>query len=281
MIIIRSPEKMRSITDSLHRKGKSVGFVPTMGALHQGHLSLIRQARLENDRVVVSIFVNPVQFGYNEDFARYPRDLQKDSSLCRKAGVDYLFYPGAKDIYPAGFKSYVCVEGLSDILCGFYRPGHFRGVATVVAKLFNIVAADKAYFGQKDAQQAVIIARLAEDLNFPVKIRVLPTVRESGGLAMSSRNAYLSPAERQKALVIPRSLKKAQELVKKGVRGCSRIAESVKEVLVSADPQSIDYVAIVDPRSLQPLNRINKQALLLVAVKIGKARLIDNIILKA
>jgi pantoate--beta-alanine ligase len=280
MKIITKPEKMQETVRLLKKQGFSIGFVPTMGALHYGHASLIKKARQENKKVVVSIFVNPAQFGYNEDFLRYPRNLKKDSLFCRRLGVDFIFYPKASDIYPEGFKTYVNVEGMGDVLCGFYRPGHFKGVVTIVAKLFNIIPADIAYFGQKDAQQLAIIQRMVQDLNLPIKIRSVATVRDNDGLALSSRNVYLNKKTRKDALALSGSLKLASGLVKKGVYDCSKICEAVKEFLVTVDPQSIDYVAIVDPQTLKPLRRIKKKALLVLAVRIGQVRLIDNAVLE-
>ena len=210
MKIIHSINQMASVSKRLRADGQAIGFVPTMGALHEGHLSLMRKARKENDVVVVSIFVNPIQFGPQEDYRRYPRNLRQDARLCSKEGVGIIFYPQAKDIYPQGYKTYVDVEDLSKVLCGKFRPGHFSGVATVVTKLFNIVNPDIAYFGQKDAQQAIIIQRMAKDLNMPIKIKVMPTVREKDDLALSSRNAYLSKSERKDAAVLYQALNLAR-----------------------------------------------------------------------
>ena len=219
MKIIRGIIPMQKLCGRLKAEGRKIGFVPTMGALHEGHLALIRKARKENDTLVVSIFVNPAQFGPKEDFKRYPRSLTRDSLLCKKCGVDIIFSPAVSSIYPKGYRTYVRVEGLSEVLCGAFRKGHFRGVATVVAKLFNIVQPDRAYFGQKDAQQCVIIKKMCRDLNMPLDIKVLPTVRGPGGLALSSRNAYLSPEERKDALVLFQALSKAKELIKKRYPG--------------------------------------------------------------
>ncbi len=259
---------------------KTVGFVPTMGALHKGHASLIRRSRKDNDVTVVSIFVNPAQFGPREDFKRYPRPVNKDIALCKKEGVDFIFYPSVSDMYPAGFKTYVCVEQLSNLLCGKSRPGHFRGVATVVAKLFNIVGPDSAYFGQKDAQQAAIIKRMAADLNIPVKIKIVPTVRERDGLALSSRNLYLTSEERKDASALFESLSMAKKMVDSGVSNASRIISAMKRLINSKKTARIDYVAIVDPVELKPVKHVSAGSLAALAVWIGKTRLIDNICLK-
>lgn len=281
MKIIRNPRQMRRIVVRLKSLGRTVGFIPTMGALHEGHLSLIRQAARENKKVIVSIFVNPLQFGRNEDLSCYPRDIKKDSFLCKKAGVDYIFAPSVGALYPDGFRTSVNVEALSDVLCGFYRPGHFKGVATVVAKLFNIIPADTVYLGQKDAQQGLIIRTMARDLDFPVKIRILPIIREPDGLALSSRNAYLSVSERKDATVLFRSLKKAQELVKDGVRDPLRLKNVVERMIQAAHPVAIEYVALVKPETLEPVAQVTDKTLLAVAMRIGNTRLIDNIILRA
>lgn len=279
MIIIRSPEKFTITLRESRCKGKSIGFVPTMGALHKGHLSLIRQARKENDRVAVSIFVNPVQFGPKEDFNRYPRPIKKDISLCAQAGVDFVFFPTISSMYPEGFNTYVCVEGLSNALCGRLRPGHFRGVATIVAKLFNIVNPDTAYFGQKDAQQAIIIKKMASDLNMPVKIKIMPTVREDSGLAMSSRNIYLSLKERQDAVVLYQALNLAGSLIKQGNRNPSDIIRNMKRLINQKKTVRIQYISIVDLKDLKPVDRIEDKVLIALAVWVGKTRLIDNIII--
>jgi pantoate--beta-alanine ligase len=280
MKIIRSPRQMQAVIKRLRAGKKTIGFVPTMGALHKGHSRLIRCSRRDNDITVVSIFVNPAQFGPQKDFKRYPRPLSKDISFCKKAGVDFIFYPSVAGMYAAGCKTYVYVEELSNLLCGKSRPGHFRGVATVVAKLFNIVGPDNAYFGQKDAQQVVIIKRMAVDLNIPVKIRVVPTIRERGGLALSSRNLYLSSEERKDALVLYASLKLAKKLVSSGVRNAAGIISAMKRLISSKKSARIDYIAVVDPDNLKPVKRISNGSLTAVAVWIGKTRLIDNICLK-
>lgn len=277
--VIRSPQKIAGALRRIKLRKKKIGLVPTMGALHEGHLSLIRQARRENDFVAVSIFVNPAQFGPREDFRRYPRRVKKDISLCRREGADFIFLPKAEDMYPAGFATYVNVEGLSNLLCGKSRPGHFRGVATVVTKLFNIVAADTAYFGQKDFQQTAIIKRMVDDLNIPVKIKVLPTVRQDDGLALSSRNAYLSLKERKDALVLPESLKLAADLACSGVRDADKIILAMKKMILKRKRARIDYISIVDCSNLKPVKKIGGKCIILLAAWIGRTRLIDNMII--
>jgi len=261
------------------KQGKTIGFVPTMGALHQGHLSLIRKARRENDLVIVSIFVNPTQFGPKEDYAKYPRNLRLDAQLCGKEKTDIIFYPGVKEMYPCGYNTYVTVERLSDTLCGKYRPGHFKGVATAVTKLLNIVNPDAAYFGQKDAQQAVIIKKLVGDLNMPVKIKIMPTLRERDGLALSSRNVYLSPAERKDALVLFQALKLAKDLIKGGQRDAAKVIAKMRNLIEKKKTAKIDYVSIVGLDNLEFLKKITGSCLIAEAVWIGRTRLIDNIII--
>ena len=280
MRIVRSPKIMTEVLKKLKLKSKTIGFVPTMGALHQGHLSLIRQARKENDIVAVSIFVNPTQFGPKEDFKRYPRPIRKDIVLCCKEKIDFIFYPKVKDLYPQGFKTFVTVEQLSNVLCGKSRPGHFRGVATVVTKLFNIVNPDIAYFGQKDTQQAIIIKRLVCDLNIPIKIKVMPIIREKDGLAMSSRNVYLNQQERKGALVLSRSLNLAKDLLKKGERNAARIINLMRRLIKQRKSAKIDYIAVVDSEDLKPIKKISNGCLIALAVWMGKTRLIDNTTIK-
>jgi len=281
MRLIRSIKKMYEFSKKAHLEGKTIGFVPTMGYLHQGHLSLIRKARKENDIVVVSIFVNPIQFGPKEDFKKYPRDLKRDMNLAKQVGTDVIFYPDAKDMYPEGFKTYVNVEQLSEKLCGKFRPGHFKGVATVVTKLFNIVCPDIAYFGQKDAQQAIIIKRIVADLNIPVKIKVLPIVREKDGLAMSSRNTYLNEKERKDALVLYQALNLAKELIKSGITDTKTIIRKMRQLIEKKKNAKIDYIEIVQMENLKSLKVISDNCLIALAVWIGKTRLIDNIIIKS
>jgi len=280
MQIIKTIKKLRKEINKLKRRNKTIGFVPTMGALHRGHLGLIRRAGKENDIVVVSIFVNPAQFGPKEDFRKYPRNLKQDAGLCRKAGVDIIFYPDAKEIYPDNYKTYVFVLKLSDCLCGNFRPGHFQGVATVVTKLFNMVQPDIAYFGQKDAQQAVIIKKMVSDLNMPLKIKVLPTVREDEGLAMSSRNAYLSEDERKDALVLSKALNLARGLIKAGLKDAPKIIARMRKLITAKKTSRIDYISIVDLENLKPVKKVSHACLIALAVWIGKIRLIDNIIVK-
>jgi pantoate--beta-alanine ligase len=268
---------MNRIAVGLRSREKAIGFVPTMGALHDGHLSLVRKARQENDCVVVSIFVNPKQFGPKEDFRKYPRDLKRDALLLKRQGVDFIFYPDARAIYSADYRTYVDVEGLDNVLCGKFRPGHFRGVATAVTKLFNIVQPQRAYFGQKDAQQATVIKKLVGDLNIPVQMRVLPTVREDDGLAMSSRNKYLEPVERDQALVLSQALGLAKELIKKGNRDSLSIIRNMRQMIKQKKKAKIQYICVVDPDTLKPLKKIKDKALIALAVYIGKTRLIDNI----
>jgi pantoate--beta-alanine ligase len=257
----------------------SVGLVPTMGALHEGHLSLVRQARADDDTVVVSIFVNPTQFGPGEDYASYPRDPDRDLALLRDLGTDLIFMPSVEEMYPEGFDTYVQVERLTQVLEAAHRPGHFRGVATVVTKLFNVVQPHRAYFGQKDAQQLVVIRRLARDLGLPVEVVGLPTVREPDGLAMSSRNAYLSPEERRAAAVLYRSLQLAERLYREGERDASLIRRRMEEALAAEPLARVDYVSVSDAETLEELETVEKPALVSLAVRIGRTRLIDNVTL--
>jgi pantoate--beta-alanine ligase len=279
MHVYKNIKPLADKIDAIKRRQRSIGFVPTMGFLHEGHLSLIRKAKKDTDYVVVSIFVNPIQFGPKEDFRKYPRDLNKDLALCKNAGVDIVFIPDRGAMYPPDFSTYVNVEGLSDTLCGALRPGHFKGVTTVVAKLFNIIKPDIAYFGQKDAQQAVIIKRMTEDLNMGIKIKVMPIVREKDGLAKSSRNVYLNQSERREALSLYNSLKLARDLYKSGERDSRKIIKEMQKAILREKHASIDYVSIVDPETLKDLNVITKKALVAVAIKIGTTRLIDNAVL--
>jgi pantoate--beta-alanine ligase len=281
MKIIRSIKQMQEAAGNLRRKGRSIGFVPTMGALHAGHLSLVRRARRENDIAVVSIFVNPAQFGPGEDLKKYPRDLKKDAALCRKEGVDIIFYPRPKDMYPQGYKTYVHVEHLSRQLCGRFRPGHFRGVATVVKKLFNIIQPDVAYFGQKDAQQARIIQKMVEDLNVPLKVMVMPTVREKTGLALSSRNKYLTAHEKQDAAVLYQALELARRLIRQGSRDYQDIIKKMRGLIGKKKNIRVQYISIVNLEDLLPVKSSAGKILIALAAHIGKTRLIDNIIINA
>ena len=281
MLLVTDIGEMREIALGAFREGRSIGFVPTMGYLHRGHLSLMEAARAQNDLVAASIFVNPAQFGPQEDFARYPRDLAADSALAEKAGVDVLFCPQVEDMYPAGYSCYVEPQGLSERLCGASRPGHFRGVCTVVLKLFNIVRPSRAYFGQKDAQQCIILQRMIRDLDLNIELVRLPIVREPGGLAMSSRNVYLSEEERQQALALSRALEQGERLFAAGERNAAAILKAVGAELSRATLGRLDYAELVDMESLLPLEYLNKPALLALAMYFGQTRLIDNTVLEA
>jgi pantoate--beta-alanine ligase len=278
MLILTSAAEVTAVSKEAHRAGKRVGFVPTMGALHAGHLSLVRTARAQTDVVIASVFVNPRQFGPNEDFSRYPRDPEKDAALLAAEKTDYLFLPSVEEMYPAGANSWVAVEGLSDKLDGRSRPGHFHGVTTVVAKLFNIVQPDMAFFGQKDAAQAAIVSKMVDDLNFDVRIMVCPIVREGDGLAMSSRNVYLAPEQRKQALVLYRSLMRVQMLADRGESSASRLKIAGEQVMAEEPAVRLDYFEIVDCRTLDPVADISSGALVAVAAYVGSTRLIDNIV---
>jgi len=278
MIVIRSIKEMSLISRRLRRTAKRIGFVPTMGALHEGHLSLIRKARQDCDAVVVSVFVNPIQFGQKEDLKRYPRSLGADARLCRKEGVDVMFFPDVLRMYPVGYRTYVYVEGLSEVLCGKFRPGHFRGVTTVVTKLFNMVQPDAAYFGQKDAQQALIIKRMAVDLNMPVEVKLMPTLRQEDGLALSSRNVFLSGQEKEDALAVSQSLALAGDLLASGIRDAKAISALMKRLIRRKKSARIEYISITDTRNLEPVKKIAGHCLIALAVRIGKTRVIDNMI---
>jgi len=279
MRIIIDIKEMKKFAQEARERGQSIGFVPTMGYLHRGHLSLMEAAREQNDLLAVSVFVNPAQFGPNEDFQRYPRDLAADSVKAAGAGVDALFCPELKDMYPAGYVSYVEPEGLSERLCGFSRPGHFRGVCTVVLKLFNIVQPQRAYFGQKDAQQFIILKRMAKDFDLDIEMVRLPIVREADGLAMSSRNVYLKAEERQQALALFCALEEAKRLFAAGARDAAEICLAVRAKLANATLGRLDYAKLVDLENLLPLERLDKPALLALAMYFGQTRLIDNTIL--
>jgi pantoate--beta-alanine ligase len=278
MRVIRTIKEMQEAADVIRRDGR-IGFVPTMGYLHEGHLALVRKARELTDVVVASIFVNPIQFGPTEDLAKYPRDFERDHKLLDAEKTDIIFYPDYKEMYPDGYTTYVQVRGLEDYLCGQARKGHFIGVATVVAKLFNIVKPHVAVFGQKDYQQLTIIERMVKDLNMDIEIVAYPTVREKDGLAMSSRNTYLSSTEHEKALLIYASIKKLQELVKAGERSAQVLKTEARTVLGSGNGIEIEYVSISDPNTLAETETIEKNAVYAVAVRIGKTRLIDNALL--
>jgi pantoate--beta-alanine ligase len=271
---------LRTYLRGLREEGKTIGFVPTMGALHEGHLALICRAKADCDAVVVSLFVNPTQFGPSEDFAAYPRDLNRDLQLTSNVGVDAIFHPTVEEIYPTGFQTVVDVPELGATLEGAHRPGHFQGVATVVAKLLNIVQPDRAFFGQKDYQQFLIIERMARDLNLMASIVLVPTVRESDGLAMSSRNVYLSPEERQAATILYRALNRAEELVIAGTHDAAQVRVELESLLASEPLARLEYLALVHPDTLHPVTTLAEGVTLVaLAVRIGKTRLIDNILL--
>ncbi len=278
MQVVHKKAEVHKLVRQAKAQGKLVGLVPTMGALHEGHLSLIRQARQDTGFVVISIFVNPTQFGPGEDLEAYPRAVDEDQKLAQEEGVDLVFAPDAREMYPAGYASFVEVERLGEGLCGRSRPGHFRGVATVVAKLFHIVGPDIAYFGQKDAQQAAVIKRMAADLDMAVSIRVLPTVRDADGLALSTRNRYLTPGERQDARVLYQALMRAKSLIEEGERHSEKILEAMRKLIQSVSSARVDYIAVVHPETLEEIETIELQALVALAVYIGKTRLIDNLL---
>jgi pantoate--beta-alanine ligase len=281
MQVISSVQDMQRLADSIRRSGKRIGVVPTMGYLHDGHLSLIRIARQHSDTVVTTIFVNPTQFAPDEDFKRYPRDLQRDLGLCESVGTDVVFAPDVASIYPNGYKTFIDVEKVTRMLEGKSRPSHFRGVATIVAKLFNIVKPHVAVFGQKDAQQAVVIKQMAKDLDFDVEIIIGPTVREPDGLAMSSRNAYLSSEERGDAVVLSESLRAAGELILSGEPDCGRIIKAMHSLIKAKPTVKIDYISVADALTLEELHELRKgdRVLISLAVWFGRTRLIDNSIL--
>ena len=270
----------RAACRAARASGRRLGLVPTMGALHEGHLSLVRAAKAMCDAVAVSIFVNPAQFGPNEDLSRYPRPFERDCQLLEKEGIDILFAPRVEEIYPPGAVSWVLVEGLSEKLDGGSRPGHFRGVTTIVAKLFHIVEPDVAFFGQKDAAQLAVIRRMVADLNFPVQIVACPIVREPDGLAMSSRNAYLNRDERVRARVLQRALQETREQFLAGERSAAKLISIGKEVLAGEPEVRLDYFEIVDPDTLEPIERVSQKALVAVAAFVGRTRLIDNLMLE-
>ena len=279
MKICTTIHEMRAESRAIRRAGKRLGFVPTMGALHEGHLSLVQAARASCDVVAASIFVNPTQFGPNEDLAKYPRSFDRDRELLEREGVELLFAPSVEEMYPAGAVTWVTVEGLSDKLDGCSRPGHFRGVTTVVAKLFHVVEPDAAFFGQKDAAQVAIIRRMVRDLNLPVEIVVCPIVREPDGLAMSSRNIYLDPEQRKRALVLHRSLMRIQKLAESGEREAAKLVAAGREEFAKVPSVRLDYLEIVHPDTLDPVKDIFSGALAAVAAFVGNTRLIDNLLL--
>jgi pantoate--beta-alanine ligase len=282
MRIISKVKEMQKVADELRKEGKIIGVVPTMGYLHEGHLSLIRLAKEKSDVVITTIFVNPLQFAPNEDYDRYPRDFERDVKLAQSAGCDIIFHPSVEEMYPQNFLTYVEVDKLTKVLEGEFRPTHFRGVTTVVAKLFNITKPHIAVFGQKDAQQALIIKQMVRDLNFDIEIIVAPIIREPDGLAMSSRNVYLSDSERKDATVLYESLKLAEKLIENGKRNSKNIILKMEELIKSKPTAKIDYIAIVEPETLEKVETLSegKEYLIALAVRIGSTRLIDNTIVK-
>ena len=279
MEVITRIDTMREKLISSRQVGQKIGLVPTMGFLHDGHLSLIRKAAQENDIVVVSVFVNPTQFGPQEDYEEYPRNVERDALLAEEAGATFIFHPSVEEMYPENYETYVEVTDLTKVLCGRSRPGHFRGVTTVVTKLFNIIQPDRAYFGQKDAQQAIVIQKMVRDLNQNVKICVCPIVREKDGIAMSSRNTYLTNEERMQAAILHKSLEMAQKMIDEGERDAKTITKAIEKQICTMEKAYIDYVALVSLHNLQPLTVLSGDILIALAVKFGATRLIDNVII--
>lgn len=278
MVILKKIDEVRAQVKEWKKQGLTVGLVPTMGYLHEGHQSLIKKSVGQNDRTVVSVFVNPIQFGPNEDLESYPRDLEADAKLCESTGADIIFNPEPEEMYADGFVSFINMTGLPNALCGLTRPIHFKGVCTVVGKLFNIVTPDRAYFGQKDAQQLAIIMRMVKDLNFDIEIVGCPIIREADGLAKSSRNIYLTPEERKAAVVLSKAVKLGQDMIADGERDAAKIVGEMKK-LISAEPlATIDYVEMVNMDTMQSIEKAEGHVLCAMAVKFGKARLIDNFI---
>ena len=277
---ITTIKDMKAVVRELKSGGKTIGFVPTMGYLHGGHLSLVRKSIQNADATVVSIFVNPAQFGPQEDFKEYPRDFNRDMELLKKEGVDYVFFPDSVEMYPQGYKTYVQVQDLEEKLCGHSRPGHFKGVCTIVLKLFNIIDPDVAFFGQKDAQQAVILRKMVEDLDLDVIIKVLPIIRDVDGLALSSRNEYLNSREREAALTLHRSLQEAKKMIEAGERRAGNIIKRIEEMMRQEPLARIDYIEIVDLDELKPVERIEDETLLALAVFVDKTRIIDNMMVE-
>jgi pantoate--beta-alanine ligase len=280
MRVIENIQEMREWSETERRAARRIVLIPTMGALHEGHLNLVREGKKRGERTVASLFVNPAQFGPNEDLAAYPRDFARDREMLEKEKVDILFHPSVMEMYPGGYQTYIDLEKLGPLLCGEFRPGHFRGVATVVAKLFNIVRPHAAIFGEKDYQQIQVIRRMAKDLNFDVEVAGYPTVREQDGLAMSSRNVYLSRQERAAALSLSRSLKQAESLVRQGERESGRIVAAVRAEIEEEPLAHIEYARVCDPETLVDVATVRGAAVLALAVRVGKARLIDNTTLK-
>lgn len=278
MQVVNTKTQLRTALQPVHTAGRTVGFVPTMGYLHDGHMALVKRARRENDVVVVSVFVNPTQFGPHEDLAAYPRDLDRDLAMLSAEGADMVFCPVAEELYPPGYMTYVEVQGpMTQTLCGRSRPGHFRGVATIVTKLFHLVNPRRAYFGQKDAQQVAVIAQMARDLDFDLEVVACPTVREADGLAMSSRNTYLTPDQRMQAPLIHQALQAARRSIEAGERSASEVIKQIKIDLSAIDSGAIDYVSIVNACTLADLETVAGEVLIAVAIRVGRTRLIDNI----
>ena len=280
MKIIQDIDKMKTYAKIMRKDNKLVGFIPTMGYFHEGHLSLMRAARKQCDTIIVSVYVNPIQFGPREDFASYPRDIKKDEELARAEGVDVMFAPRDEDMYPAGYATYVNVEGLTEKLCGKSRPEHFKGVTTVVMKLFEITKPEIAYFGQKDAQQAFVIQKMVKDLNLGITMKIMPIVRENDGLAMSSRNSYLNKTERKEAPVLRKALLEAERAVSGGEASSKKIIKAMRDVIKEAPSAKIDYISVVGTESLKDIASIKDEVLIALAVSIGKTRLIDNVIIR-
>ncbi|MCX7709192.1 MAG: pantoate--beta-alanine ligase [Clostridia bacterium] len=280
MRIIEKISDIKAVIKEYKKFCKTVGFVPTMGYLHEGHLSLVRASKSQNDITIMSIFVNPTQFGPSEDFSKYPRDMERDSRLAEESGVDIIFAPTVEEMYPDGYKTYVNVETITEVLCGKSRPGHFKGVTTVVNKLFNIIEPDRAYFGQKDAQQVIVIKKMVRDLNMNLEIVTCPIVREQDGLAMSSRNVYLSPEERKAALILSQSLQEAQNLILKGEKSRAKVIEIIKSRISCEKLAKIDYVQMLDAKDLKDIELIGGSILIALAVKFGSTRLIDNVMME-
>jgi len=281
MKIITTVAKMQAFAKKLKKKGRTIGFVPTMGYLHEGHAALLHQCRKDNDITVLSIFVNPTQFGPNEDYRRYPRNKKHDEMLAKKEKVDIIFYPSIKEMYPTGYLTYVLVEKITEGLCGHSRPGHFRGVATIVAKLINAINPNVLYLGQKDAQQVAVITQMVTDLNWPTRICVVPTVREKDGLALSSRNSYLSTQERRQAVSLYQALCHAKVLISAGQKDTRVIVQEISKMIRKNSLAKIDYVSCVNVKTLTPVKKIKGNVLVALAVFIGKTRLIDNILISA
>jgi len=279
MDIVTGAKSLQKITRELRKKNKTIGFIPTMGALHAGHLKLVRESKAKNNVTIVSIFVNPAQFSPNEDLAKYPRPFKQDKKILENEKVDYLFYPDVKTMYPAGFQTYISVNNLSNIFEGKSRPGHFTGVATVVLKLFNLVQPTNAYFGQKDFQQYAVINQMIKDLNLPININIVPTVRDKDGLALSSRNIFLNPQERGQAINLYQSLLLAKKLILSGNNSVKPIKKEMKNYLQKYKLIRLDYIEICNPKNLSPVKITAKKSVILIAAYVGKTRLIDNIII--